>query len=141
MKTTPEFSGRDASSRRPGNVGASLARTAFSLIEVMIAVTIFFVGMFSILAVLSSGLHAAAILRNNGPTAGMAVAALAITNQMDEGTESGGFGEVYPDYGWQLNKREIASNGLFQVDVNVYHRGEFYSTMSVLFYKKEMTHK
>jgi Tfp pilus assembly protein PilV len=117
------------------------AQSAFSLIEVMIATTIFFVAMFSILGVLSTGLHAAAILRNNGPTAGMAVAALTLTNQLEEGSESGDFGEIYPNYTWGLNKREIATNGLFQVDVTVLHSGQFYSSMSILLYKKEATHR
>ena len=111
------------------------------MIEVMIAVTIFFVAMFSILGVLSAGLHAAAILRNNGPNAGMAVASLTITNQLEEGSEAGNFGEVYPDYTYNLTKREIATNGLFQIDVTVMHGGDFYSSMSILLFKKELTRK
>ena len=103
----------------------------------MIAVAIFFMSMFAILGVLSSGLHAASLLRKNGPTAGMAVAELTLTNKLEEGYETGKFGEIYPDYSWELQKREVATNGLFQVDVTVLHGGDLYSSMSILLYRPD----
>jgi Tfp pilus assembly protein PilV len=128
--------------RRNEGVARSVrAREAFTLIEVMIAVAIFFMGMFAILGVLSSGLHAASILRRNGPTAGMAVAELTQTNKLEEGTESGNFGELYPDYTYTLEKREVATNGLFQVDVTVLHGNDPYSSMSILLYRPQSDKK
>ncbi|MGA3180955.1 MAG: prepilin-type N-terminal cleavage/methylation domain-containing protein [Verrucomicrobiota bacterium] len=116
------------------------SQAAFTLIEVMIAVAIFFVAMFALLALLNSGLHAASILRKNAPTAGMAVAELTQTNKLEEGYKSGDFGEIYPEYTWQENIWEVATNGLFQVDVTVLHRDAFYSSMSILLYKPESGH-
>ena len=65
--------------------------------EVMIAVAIFFMAMFTILAVLSSSLHAASLLRSSGPTAGMVaaqLAATALTNNFEEGSDSGNFNDI-----------------------------------------------
>jgi Tfp pilus assembly protein PilV len=119
---------------------AKSREVAFTLIEVMIAVAVFFVAMFSLLALLNSGLHAASILRQNAPTAGMAVAELTQTNKLEAGYKSGDFGEVYPDYTWQESISEVATNGLFQVDVTVLHRAAFYSSMSLLLYRPDSSH-
>ena len=73
-------------------------QAAFTLIEVVIAVAIFFMAMFAILGVLSTELHAASILRNNGPTAGMVAGQLSLTNKLEEGSDSGDFGEIYSGY-------------------------------------------
>jgi Tfp pilus assembly protein PilV len=116
---------------------AKNGQAAFTLIEVMIASLIFFVSMFALLALLNSGLHAASILRKNAPTAGMAIAELTLTNKLQEGSISGEFGEVYPDYSWQGNIWEVATNGLFQVDVTVLHNNGFYSSMSLLLYRPD----
>lgn len=69
---------------------------AFTLLEVLIAAAIFFMGMFALLGVLSNGLHAASILQKNAPTPGMAVARLTLTNKLEEVSQSGDFGELYP---------------------------------------------
>jgi Tfp pilus assembly protein PilV len=115
--------------------------TAFTLIEVMIAIAIFFMAMFSILGLLSSGLHAAAILRNNGPTAGMVAGQLSLTNKLQEGSESGDFGEIYKDYRWTSVCREVATNGLFQIDITVLNSGgNPDSTLSILLYRPDSDH-
>src|ERR1039458_6445527 len=108
----------------PSKDGASYEMTgpsgegrAFKLIEVMIAAAIFFVGMFALLGVLSTGLHAASILQKNSPTAGMAIAlsGITLTNQLEEAPITGDFGEIYPDYRFMVYPHEILTNGLFQV--------------------------
>jgi Tfp pilus assembly protein PilV len=114
---------------------------AFTLLEVMIASAIFFLAMFSLLGVMSNCIHAAAILQKNAPTAGMAVAKLSLTNKLEEATLTGDFGEVYPDYRWELDPREILTNGLFQVDVTVFHDGRVFSTMSVLLFRPDSAKK
>jgi type II secretory pathway pseudopilin PulG len=111
---------------------------AFTLIEVMLAITIFFMAMFAILGVLASGVRAASLLRNNGPTAGMVAAQLSATNKLEEGSESGTFHDIpiYEGYRWVSNSREVATNGLFQIDVVVVDpNGTQSSILSVLLYR------
>lgn len=111
---------------------------AFTLVEVMVAVTIFFMAMFALLGVLSSGIHAAALLRTSGPTAGMAAGTLALTNIIDEGADSGTFGEIYPGYKWRSLATEVATNGLFQVDFAVTDpNGNDISFLTVLLYRPD----
>jgi type II secretory pathway pseudopilin PulG len=113
---------------------------AFTLIEVMLAITIFCMAMFAILGVLGSGVRAATLLRNNGPTAGMVLAQLSATNQLEEGSDSGTFDEIpiYKDYRWVSGTREVATNGLFEVDVVVVDgNGTQVSTVSALLYRPD----
>lgn len=115
-------------------------QTAFTLIEVVIATGIFFMAMFAILGVLSSELHAASILRSNGPTPGMIAAQLSLTNKLEEGSASGDFGdvEIYQGYRWVSETTEVATNGLFQVEFAVINpSGRLDSTLTVLFYRPE----
>jgi general secretion pathway protein I len=118
--------------------GPPAAGRAFTLMEVMIAVAIFFMAMFTILGVMSASLHAASILRDNGPTAGMVAAQLSITNQMQEGSDSGDFGDIpiYEGYRWISQTTEATTNGLYQVEIAVFDKGgKVDSTLTVLFYK------
>jgi Tfp pilus assembly protein PilV len=120
----------------PGERGAG--PVAFTLVEVMIAVTLFFMAMFTILGVVSAGLHAASILRTSGPTAGMVAAQLSLTNKLEEGNDAGNFGEVYQGYRWISQTREASTNGLFQVDFEVFTpEGRPESTLTVLFYRPD----
>ena len=108
--------------------------------EVMIAVAIFFMAMFTILGVLSSSLHAASILRNSGPTAGMVAAQLSLTNKLEEGSDSGNFSDipVYEGYRWVSQTTEAATNGLFQVEIAVINpNGKPDSVLTVLFYRPD----
>ncbi len=124
-----------------GRAWLDRARLAFTLLEVMIAAAIFFMAMFALLGVLSNGLHAAAILQKNAPTATMAVAKLTLTNKLEEVPVSGDFGEIYPGYSFLLSPHEILTNGLFQVDVTVFHEEKVFSTMSILLFKPESQKK
>ncbi|MGD0814487.1 MAG: prepilin-type N-terminal cleavage/methylation domain-containing protein [Verrucomicrobiota bacterium] len=120
--------------RRPGHA-------AFTLMEVMIAVTIFFMAMFTILGVLSSSLHAASILRNGGPTAGMVagqISLASLTNNMEEGSDAGDFGDIpiYEGYRWVSETTEAATNGLWRVDIEVINpNGRPDSVLSILLYR------
>ncbi|MGA2867159.1 MAG: hypothetical protein ABSF95_22000 [Verrucomicrobiota bacterium] len=97
---------------------------AFSLLEVMIACAIFFMAVFSILALVSSSLRTARSLRRVEVDAGMVAAQLLIkTNRFSEGTQSGDFGEVYPDYSWEYECSQIETNGLMQFDILVFRHG------------------
>lgn len=98
-------------------------RAAFSLLEVMIAGGIFFMGIFAILALVSSTLRNARSLRRIDVDAGMVAAQVCKTNKLFEGTESGDFGNLYRDYSWETYTSEVATNHLFQVDITVRRRG------------------
>jgi type II secretory pathway pseudopilin PulG len=114
-----------------------LSGHGFSLLEVMIAVGIFFMVSFSILAVVSSGLRTARALQVTRPNAGMLAAQLSLTNRLEEGTESGDFGNLYRDYTWTRDTYEAGTNGLWEVDFQVFRRGNRGapdSRMSLLIY-------
>jgi hypothetical protein len=111
---------------------------AFTLIEVMLAITIFFMAMFAILGVLSTGIHAASILRTSGPTAGMVAGQFFVTNKIEEGTDGGDFSDIagYEGYVWRSQAVEVATNGLYKMDIVVIDpRGNQSSILSVLLYK------
>jgi len=77
--------------------------------------------MFAILGVLSSGIHAAVILRSTGPTAGMVAANYYVTNQIEEGEVRGDFSDIagYDKYTWTSTAVEVATNGLYRMDIVV----------------------
>lgn len=111
---------------------------AFSLLEVMIAMAIFFMAVFSILALVSNGLRNAAVLLEMPVDAGMLAAELAETNRLEEGFDSGDFGDIFPNYKWVRQITQVGSNGLYQVDFAVIHdvRGRpVESRMSILLYR------
>lgn len=120
------------------NIGKE--RFAFTLLEVMIAIGIFFAAVFTILALVGQSLRAARSLHQNAPTSGMVAAEqLALTNKLEEGFNSGDFGDLYPDFTWESETLFYASNGMFQVNVAVYHKDALDSSISVLAYKPEST--
>jgi hypothetical protein len=117
---------------------AVLPGRGFTLIEVMIAVTIFFMAMFSILGVLSAGVHAASMLRNSGPTPSMIAGYYYVTNAIQEGYDSGDFGDIatYEGYQWRSFAQEVATNDLYQLDLVVVDPNGIQSpVLSVLIYK------
>ncbi|MEO6184108.1 MAG: hypothetical protein ABIP71_13605 [Verrucomicrobiota bacterium] len=113
------------------------ALLAFTLLEVMIAIAIFFMAMFTILALVSQTLRSARSLSQNAPTPGMVAAELSQTNKLEEGFDSGDFGDLYPDYTWETETMLWVTNGMFQVDCTVYHGRNVDSTVSLLLYKPE----
>jgi hypothetical protein len=98
-------------------------RSAFSLIEVMVACGIFFMAVFSILALVSGVLRNARGLRRIELDAGMVAAQVSNTNRLTEGAQSGDFGKLYPDYSWEADTYEVATNGLWQIDIVVRRHG------------------
>ena len=100
---------------------------------------IFFIAVFAILALVSSSLRNARLLRHIEVDAGMVAAQLSKTNKLTEGVMSGDFGDTYHDYSWETVTQEAATNGLFQVDIVVRKRGlqNPVDTMSVLVFSPE----
>lgn len=98
-------------------------QAGFSLLEVMIAVGIFFMVSFAVLALVSRCLKQAAALEHvHSPITAIA-AQTTSTNQLEEGVETGDFGEVFPEYRWT---REVVllTNGLYEVYLNVSRSGQ-----------------
>jgi hypothetical protein len=115
------------------------ARAAFSLLEVMVACGIFFMAVFAILAMISGVLRNARSLRRVDLDAGMVAAQISNTNKLFEGAASGDFGNVYRDYSWETETFEVATNGLWQVDIVVRRRGlqKPVDVMSIWLYRPE----
>jgi len=103
------------------------SQRGFSLIEVMIALGIFFIALFTILGLVSQLLRNARAFQNKKSADATMVQAyfLSITNRVTEGLESGDFSDLadfqgqYRDYSWEKETTFFASNGLWQVDYRV----------------------
>ena len=92
--------------------------------EVMIAIGVFCVGVFAILALVASVMHGARLLDRPMVDAGVVVSQIAQTNQLVEvrgvyGSLSEFLGDNYKDYSYEYDINEVQSNRLFQVDVKV----------------------
>ena len=124
----------EAGERLPG--WSCRALRAFTLLEVMIAVAIFFMALFTILEVVSQGLNSARRLQRKGPNAGIIASELSLTNRLEEGMESGEF-ELYPEYTWERNVMFHASNGLFKVEFAVFRGSAVDSTMTIFLYRPQ----
>ena len=96
---------------------------AFTLLEVMIAVAIFFMATFSILALVSRCLAQARSLQPMQVDANMVVAELSLTNKLEEGPIPDDiikrFQHLYPDYTCDGTITEVRTNGLFEIQVRV----------------------
>jgi type II secretory pathway pseudopilin PulG len=115
------------------------SRQAFSLLEVMVAIGIFFMAVFVILALVSSSLENARRLQRPIVDAGMIASELSLTNQLVEGEQSGDFSEAYPGYSWTANITEVQTNKLFEVDYQVQRDDDkvVIQKMSVLFFRPQ----
>ena len=102
---------------------AKLSLLAFTLLEVMIAVAIFFMATFSILALVSRCLAQARSLQPMQVDANMVVAELSLTNRLEEGPIPDEivkhFQHLYPDYTCEGTITEVGTNGFFEVQVHV----------------------
>ena len=100
---------------------------AFSLLEVMIALGIFFMCIFAILDLTSQSIHAARNLLPMTVDATSAAAELSLTNRLEEGPIpphiGQHFADLYPGYSVDGLITEVGTNGFFQVDFSVYGRG------------------
>lgn len=111
-------------------------RAALSLIEVMVAMLIFFMVVFAILGMVSNTLRNVRALQQTHVDAGALAAFLTLSNRLDEGSYSGDFGDLFRDYEYEYEVIPI-TNGLMRVDMTV--RGGTgkrpeESTMSILLY-------
>src|SRR2546428_493102 len=98
--------------RRTGGRWTLDFRPAFTLIEVMIALGIFFMAVFTILALVSNILRNARGLQRPQIDAGLAAAIYVNTNKFPEGIVSGELGDSLPDYRYEIATHEFSTNGL-----------------------------
>lgn len=102
---------------RPGGpAGVGTSAKGFTLLEVMVAMLLFFLAVFAILDAVNQSVRAARSLQVNLPDAGVLAAEFYLTNRVEEGESSGDFGELYPDFTWSRRIYERETNGLYQVD-------------------------
>ena len=97
-------------------------RAAFTLIEVMIAMAIFFMAVFAILELVATNLRNARLLETPRVDCGLVMADLVQTNQLEEGNMEVDFEKVFP--GYRCEQDVVAAddviplgdtNGLFHV--------------------------
>jgi hypothetical protein len=131
MKTRPQI-------RPPGS-----KRRAFSLLEVMVAIGLFFMAVFAVLGLVSISLQNARHLKRPIVDAGVLAGELSLTNQLIEGMASGDLsallGKSYQGYTWTYAVQEVQSNKLFQVDFIVQDGNSYgrpvVSKMSILLFR------
>jgi prepilin-type N-terminal cleavage/methylation domain-containing protein len=113
-------------------------RTAFTLIEVMVAMGIFVMAMFAILEVVSTNLRNAKQLQKPRVDASLLISDLYQTNKLYEGNDSGDFDKLYPGYQWESTTTKVGTNGLFQVDFVIIRPDHFReSAMSVILWRPD----
>jgi len=100
------------------------SRAAFTLLEVMIAVMIFFMCMFSILALVSGSLSSVRAFQETTVNPGTLAAQLSLTNALEEGVAQGDFGDAYPDFHWTSDTEEAGTNGIYSVHFEVSRNGK-----------------
>jgi prepilin-type N-terminal cleavage/methylation domain-containing protein len=124
---------------RPGARG-------FSLLEVMVAIAVFFVGAFAILGLISSSLDNVRRLQRPTVDASPVLARYAATNKLKEGSWTGSLGDPellgqeYRDYKYIVDIEEVASNKLFGVRCRIVPangRQEVISDMFTVFYRPQ----
>jgi hypothetical protein len=99
----------------PAAVPIPRAARAFSLLEVMIAMAVFFIAIFSILELTSRSLAAGRSLQRSLVDPAMLAAELSLTNKLVEGTENGDFGDLYPGASWTRDTEIAFTNGMYKV--------------------------
>jgi len=97
-----------------------LFRGGFTLVEVMIASAILALGLMGVLLITSSGVRGSRTLSRIHVDASEIAAELSLTNRLEEGSDSGDFGDFHPGYQWRREITQVETNGLFQVDFFVW---------------------
>jgi hypothetical protein len=121
---------------------APAGQSAFSLLEVMIAIALFFGAAFAILSVVSGGLANARALQRPQVDAAAVASIYSTTNKIVETTDSGDLGDLlgdsYHGYTWESSSVEVQSNKLFLVNFTIYSPAPghpVFSQISTLFFR------
>ncbi|MCD8533751.1 MAG: hypothetical protein LR011_02750 [Verrucomicrobia bacterium] len=124
-------------------IHSSPPRQAFSLLEVVIAMGIFFMAIFVILEISSSALRSVFLLHHPSPDPRELLGDLIMTNQLEEISESGDFGDQFKGYVWERTVSRATTsendNGLYQVDVRIrLAESEWSTELNMLLFKPSM---
>lgn len=114
---------------------------AFTLIEVTIASVILAVALFAILQICTVCLRGTRLLTRVHVDASSLAAQLSLTNRIEEGSDSGNFGDDFPGYSWARAITEYTTNGLYQIEFQVLGQTsdghEDRSEMTILLYRPD----
>ena len=126
-------------------------RGGFSLVEVTVAMGIFFMCMYALISLTIQNLKMARDLEFIEPDVGWVASELSLLNEVEEGPVdgSGDFGDYYPGWGWQGEViyypaleslagpgEDVETEGLYQLNIVVNGPGENgQQTHSVLMYR------
>lgn len=99
-------------------------KSAFTLLEVMIAVGVLFMCLFAVLALTANSLASARKLQQHqaidtGSFAGLYYVQLANTNSITEGDDDVDVDDIFPGYKCRVYKEEVGTNGLWDVEYRV----------------------
>jgi hypothetical protein len=115
--------------------------SAFTLLEVIVACSLFFMVAFAVLEIVAIGLVAAKKLQRREPHFEFLISPHVLTNQLIEGNYSGSFEQIipdlYPGFSWECEILEVSSNGFFRVDYAIYDdtAGAKPRTLTTFFHK------
>lgn len=112
-------------------------RRAFTLLEVAVASAVLALALFAVLRLCAVSLRMARALDRVHVDASSLAAELSLTNRLEEGSDSGNFGDLHPGYSWSRTITEYNTNGLFQVDFMVFGGRQEESRMSILLYRPD----
>ncbi|HEY0550076.1 MAG TPA: prepilin-type N-terminal cleavage/methylation domain-containing protein [Verrucomicrobiae bacterium] len=109
----------------------------FSLLEVMIAMAVFFIVVFAILGIVVQSLGAARALQQQVPDCGLVASFWSLSNIVEEGFYSGDLDEIVPGYAWEAEVPEPpGSNGLYLINIRVFRtdskKGQVGESLSML---------
>jgi hypothetical protein len=82
---------------------------------------LFFGITFVLLEITATNLKIARALQRTTVDAASLAAEASLTNQLEEGTESGDFGDLHPGYEWRRETTLVGTNGLFELRFEVFH--------------------
>jgi hypothetical protein len=119
--------------------------TAFTLMEVMIAIGVFCIGVFAILSLVANVMHGARLLDKPMVDASAIASEIAQTNSFVEATGLTGdlsdfLGDTYKGFTYTYDITEEQSNKLFRIDLVLQSPASgrpVISKMSVLFYRPQ----
>ena len=111
------------------------ARRAFTLLEVMIAMGIFFMCIFSILSLVGMNLRNARLLQQSRPDAGIIFAEAAQTDRFTEGEGDGDFDQAFPGFSYAVSTNRFDTNGTFKVEVFIKNTAGLLETKYALLFR------
>lgn len=96
-------------------------RAGFTLLEVALAMGLFFAIVFVLLQITSTNLRIAKALQHTTVDASSLAAEISLTNQLVEGGDSGDFGDLHPGYEWRREITQVGTNGLFEIRFEIFN--------------------